>query len=191
MQTKELLRIAEEEEEAPAKPSTSGTRITDDAPEQRWDCESVLSLRSNLDNHPGVISEQSNRRYRSAGGKIRLAAKTGQHQRSVLAKCDPHGPSSRRESDLGRMCGCCMALFTCMCPWAFRRWHRQLARFIVCCGVCCDAVVHFALMFYTSVLLRQQKGCQALTLTRLYDWSHIFCIHATAWQHLSNGAMCV
>lgn len=77
VKTKELLRIAEEEEEAPAKPSTSGTRIIDDAPEQRWDCESVLSLRSNLDNHPGVISEQSNRRYRSAGGKIRLAAKTG------------------------------------------------------------------------------------------------------------------
>ncbi|KAL0054064.1 hypothetical protein WJX82_003186 [Trebouxia sp. C0006] len=77
IKTKELLRIAEEEEEAPAKPSTSGTRIIDDAPEQRWDCESVLSMRSNLDNHPGVISEQSNRRYRSAGGKIRLAAKTG------------------------------------------------------------------------------------------------------------------
>ncbi|DBA99090.1 hypothetical protein WJX77_009113 [Trebouxia sp. C0004] len=77
IKTKELSRIAEEEEEAPAKPSTSATRIIDDTPEQRWDCESVLSLRSNLDNHPGVISEQSNRRYRSAGGKIRLAAKTG------------------------------------------------------------------------------------------------------------------
>ncbi len=119
MQTKELLRIAEEEEEAPAKPSTSGTRIIDDAPEQRWDCESVLSLRSNLDNHPGVISEQPNRRYRSAGGKIRLAAKTGQHQRSILAKCKPHGPANDGESDRGRMCVCCMALLTCVCAWAF------------------------------------------------------------------------
>ncbi len=119
MQTKELLRIAEEEEEAPAKPSTSGTRIIDDAPEQRWDCESVLSLRSNLDNHPGVISEQPNRRYRSAGGKIRLAAKTGQHQRSILAKCKPHGPANDGESDHGRMCVCCMALLTCVCAWAF------------------------------------------------------------------------
>ena len=119
MQTKELLRIAAEEEEAPAKPSTSGTRIIDDAPEQRWDCESVLSMRSNLDNHPGVISEQSNRRYRSAGGKIRLAAKTGQHQRCVLAKCNSHGPASEWGSNCRLMCGCCMALLTCMCAWAF------------------------------------------------------------------------
>lgn len=118
MQTKELLRIAEEEEEAPAKPSTSGTRIIDDAPEQRWDCESVLSLRSNLDNHPGVISEQPNRRYRSAGGKIRLAAKTGQHHRRVLAKCKSHGYASSGESDHGPVCGCCLALLTCMCAWA-------------------------------------------------------------------------
>ena len=79
LQTRELLRIAEEEEEqAPAKPSTSGTRLVDEAPEARWDCESVLSLRSNLDNHPGTISEQSSRRYRPASGKIKLAAKTGQ-----------------------------------------------------------------------------------------------------------------
>ena len=119
MQTKELLRIAEEEEEAPAKPSTSGTRIIDDAPEQRWDCESVLSLHSNLDNHPGVISEQSNRRYRSAGGKIRLAAKTGQHQRSVLAMCHSHGPASSGESDYRRMCECCMACLTCLCAGPF------------------------------------------------------------------------
>ncbi|KAL3156668.1 Protein ltv1 [Trebouxia sp. C0009 RCD-2024] len=76
--TLELARIAEEEEEEAArKPSTTGSRTVEEAPQQCWDCESVLSLRSNLDNHPGTISEQSNRRYRPASGKIKLAAKTG------------------------------------------------------------------------------------------------------------------
>ena len=87
MQTKELLRIAEEEEEqAPAKPSTLGSRVVDDGPEQRWDCESVLSLRSNLDNHPGVISEQSSRRYKPASGKIKLAAKTGENRNEMSGR---------------------------------------------------------------------------------------------------------
>jgi hypothetical protein len=145
MQTKELLRIAEEEEEAPAKPSISGTRIIDDAPEQRWDCESVLSLRSNLDNHPGVISEQSNRRYRSAGGKIRLAAKTGQHQRHVLVKCNPHGPESNGEPDRGLTCGCFMALLTCMCAWAYwgggtGNWRILLSD--VVCAVMLQCISH-------------------------------------------------
>ena len=52
--------------------------MIDEGPEAKWDCESVLSLRSNLDNHPGVISEQSSRRYKPASGRIKLAAKTGQ-----------------------------------------------------------------------------------------------------------------
>ena len=83
LQTRELLRIAEEEEEeAAAKPSAVGNRIANDSPQQQWDCESVLSLRSNLDNHPGTISEQSSRRYKPASGKIKLAAKTGE-----LRKC--------------------------------------------------------------------------------------------------------
>lgn len=79
LQTRELLRIAEEEEEeeAAAKPSAVGSRFAVDTPQQQWDCESVLSLRSNLDNHPGTISEQSSRRYKPANGKIKLAAKTG------------------------------------------------------------------------------------------------------------------
>ena len=144
MQTKELLRIAEEEEEAPAKPSTSGTRVIDDAPEQRWDCESVLSLRSNLDNHPGVISEQSNRRYRAAGGKVRLAAKTGQHQRRVLAQCNSHGPASDGGSDRGRMFGCCMALLTCMHALAFwggtGTWRMLLSD--VVCAVMLQCIPH-------------------------------------------------
>ena len=78
LQTRELVQIAEEEEEqAAARPSTSVPQVFDDAPQQRWDCESVLSTRSNLDNHPGTISEQSSRRYKPASGKIKLATKTG------------------------------------------------------------------------------------------------------------------
>ena len=90
LQTRELLRIAEEEEEeAAAKPSTVGSRFAHDTPQQQWDCESVLSLRSNLDNHPGTISEQSSRRYKPASGKIKLAAKTGE-QRIHAASCHAH-----------------------------------------------------------------------------------------------------
>ena len=90
------------------------------------------------------------------------------------------------------MCGCCMAFLTCMCAWAFWGGHRQLAHAFVCCGVYCDAAMQFAPMFYTGVLLRQQKGCQASTLTRhLYDWSHTSCVHANAWQHLNDGTTCV
>ena len=90
LQTRELLRIAEEEEEeAAAKPSAVGSRIANDTPQQQWDCESVLSLRSNLDNHPGTISEQSSRRYKPASGKIKLAAKTGE-QRTHAAFWNAH-----------------------------------------------------------------------------------------------------
>eukprot|EP00951_Prasinocladus_malaysianus_P007938 scaffold57176_cov43-Prasinocladus_malaysianus.AAC.2 len=35
---------------------------------ERWDCESVLSLRSNLDNHPGRIDEPR-RKTRPTAGK--------------------------------------------------------------------------------------------------------------------------
>ena len=79
LQTRELLRRAEEEEakQSAEQPSTSGSRLVSETPQERWDCESVLSLRSNLDNHPGTISEQSNRRYKPTSGKIKLAAKTG------------------------------------------------------------------------------------------------------------------
>jgi len=40
--------------------------------EDRWDCESILSTYSNLDNHPGLIVEPS-----SKPQKIRLSNKTG------------------------------------------------------------------------------------------------------------------
>ena len=75
------MQIAEEEEaQAAARPSMLRPYVNDETPQQRWDCESVLSMRSNLDNHPGTISEQSNRRYKPANGKIKLAAKTGEQQ---------------------------------------------------------------------------------------------------------------
>lgn len=90
LQTRELVRIAEEEEEeAAARPSALGSRPAEEAPQQQWDCESVLSLRSNLDNHPGTISEQSSRRYKPASGRIKLATKTGKHQQQSLS-CDAH-----------------------------------------------------------------------------------------------------
>ena len=63
-------------EHGPAQPSTSG-HVRDDEPQQRWDCESILSTRSKLDNHPGSIPEPSSRKYKPLSGKIRLAAKTG------------------------------------------------------------------------------------------------------------------
>lgn len=98
LQTLELARIAEEEEEEAArKPSTTGSRTVEEAPQQCWDCESVLSLRSNLDNHPGTISEQSNRRYRPASGKIKLAAKTGEHWSQHRQTCLCGEPSSARQ----------------------------------------------------------------------------------------------
>ncbi len=58
-----------------------------DAPEDaRWDCESVLSLRSNLDNHPALLAEPGRPRRgcfsarpdpSAAAAPIRLSAKTG------------------------------------------------------------------------------------------------------------------
>jgi protein LTV1 len=64
-----------------ARPQRDGlpdapVRHFDDDPQERWDCESVLSLRSNLENHPGKISEP-NRRGKPGGAKIHLSAKTG------------------------------------------------------------------------------------------------------------------
>ena len=88
LQAKERLRLAEE-----AEASGNGRRadpfvMLAEQPRERWDCESVLSMRSNLDNHPGRIAEpgQPRRRPRTpsqqsvstAGGRhITLSAKTG------------------------------------------------------------------------------------------------------------------
>ncbi|GAX78082.1 hypothetical protein CEUSTIGMA_g5524.t1 [Chlamydomonas eustigma] len=45
--------------------------------EDRWDCESVLSLRSNLDNHPAKIAEPQRRAGSRGAGTIKLSNKTG------------------------------------------------------------------------------------------------------------------
>ncbi|KAL4443797.1 hypothetical protein ABPG75_011534 [Micractinium tetrahymenae] len=75
----EALRRAEEQAAAEEEAAAAGgdtqhrqERVPYYEPRERerWDCESVLSLRSNLDNHPGRISEPrgGNRRPRSTAG---------------------------------------------------------------------------------------------------------------------------
>ena len=60
--------------------------VTVGAYRERWDCDSVLSLRSNLDNHPARIAEPGHSRKPRAGSaasvggqpsRITLSAKTG------------------------------------------------------------------------------------------------------------------
>ena len=45
--------------------------------DDRWDCESVLSLRSNLENHPARIAEPQKVSGGKGGGTIKLSSKTG------------------------------------------------------------------------------------------------------------------
>lgn len=45
--------------------------------DDRWDCESVLSLRSNLENHPARIAEPQRRAGARGGEAIKLSSKTG------------------------------------------------------------------------------------------------------------------
>ena len=58
---KEAIRAAEEAENDPHKPVANGHINVDpsmfEKDRERWDCESVLSLRSNIYNHPGTITE--------------------------------------------------------------------------------------------------------------------------------------
>ena len=80
-----MLRQAEEAEQSGAPEATQ--MVTVGVHRERWDCESVLSLRSNLDNHPARIAEpgRGSRKPRaglaaSVGGqpgRITLSAKTG------------------------------------------------------------------------------------------------------------------
>ncbi len=58
-----------------ALPDTLGTVVVDRG--ERWDCESVLSLRSNLENHPGRIVEPQSRTGGKGGARIELSRKTG------------------------------------------------------------------------------------------------------------------
>ena len=90
MQAKELLRLdearAERREAAsdgPQPPLAPFARHPLAAEEPRWDCDSVLSLRSNADNHPALLGEPGRRRWRpnpdpkDPSPAIRLSAKTG------------------------------------------------------------------------------------------------------------------
>lgn len=47
--------------------------VDDDTPDKKWDCESVLSMSSNLYNHPKMIAEPRSRK----SSKIVIDAKTG------------------------------------------------------------------------------------------------------------------
>ena len=86
MQAKEALRSAEDAERQGAPEATQMVAVADPLRE-RWDCESVLSLRSNLDNHPARIAEPGHSRKPRAGfeagpdarrpARITLSAKTG------------------------------------------------------------------------------------------------------------------
>lgn len=70
--------LLHKKEECDAEPLST---VLVEATHERWDCESVLSLRSNLDNHPGQIVEPLKSRKQATGssvaGTIKLSAKTG------------------------------------------------------------------------------------------------------------------
>ncbi len=80
-----MSRQAEAAERCGAPEATQ--MVTVGVHRERWDCESVLSLRSNLDNHPARIAEPGHgSRKPQAGlaasvggqpGRITLSAKTG------------------------------------------------------------------------------------------------------------------
>ena len=79
-----MQRQAEEAERSGAPEATQMVAIG--AYRERWDCESVLSLRSNLDNHPARIAEPGHSRKPRPGSaasvsgqpsRIALSAKTG------------------------------------------------------------------------------------------------------------------
>jgi hypothetical protein len=80
---------------------------------ERWDCESVLSLRSNLDNHPGRIVEPQRRMGARGGSGIALSAKTGMplatgvtgamsaHQQHPPARIDEEGNEEGEQGEEG------------------------------------------------------------------------------------------
>jgi len=93
-QARELVRAEEERAERRAgsgpdpgaRPLAPLARHPDAPEDARWDCESVLSLRSNLDNHPALLAEPGRPRRGcfaarpdpgAAAAPIRLSAKTG------------------------------------------------------------------------------------------------------------------
>ncbi|KAK9846608.1 hypothetical protein WJX81_007566 [Elliptochloris bilobata] len=89
---RELLRLEEARAERregstddPRPPPAPFARHPDAAEEQRWDCESVLSLRSNADNHPALLAEPARRR-RATGGCGDGASITGESVASAARR---------------------------------------------------------------------------------------------------------
>ena len=71
LQAKELIEAGALHEEDDAVPA----RITDACAARMWDCESVLSRQTNLDNHPGLLQEpQHARRTRTTSRPAPCAA---------------------------------------------------------------------------------------------------------------------
>lgn len=69
-QARARLRVYEEEEaERDGSDNDEGPMPYPEEPRERWDCESVLTTLSNVDNHPGKISEPA--RPSGKGGFIR------------------------------------------------------------------------------------------------------------------------
>ena len=84
-QAKEALRAAELAEFTGQRRETELVVMPADHLRERWDCESVLSLRSNLDNHPGRISEPA-RRLRAPRGTSQLGSSVGAAQITLSTK---------------------------------------------------------------------------------------------------------
>ena len=61
-QAKEQLRVLEEQEEAePSREEEESFDQAEEAPRDAWDCESILSTRSTLYNHPTRIDSGGRR----------------------------------------------------------------------------------------------------------------------------------
>ena len=58
----------------------------------QWDCESVLSMRSNLDNHPGTLDEPKRGRRRGMGGRVAGASSHGDLEGSNPSTISTKGP---------------------------------------------------------------------------------------------------
>ena len=77
MQAKEHVRAAEQRPDSSAERAINHWEEHD--PKEQWDCESVLTCMSNLDNHPGKIMEPGGRRRpcQQPLQRIHLSSKTG------------------------------------------------------------------------------------------------------------------
>lgn len=72
------IRLAEEEENSGSNTkiqNTSNIDLVFEKPREEWDCESILSLKSNMYNHPGTISEPA--KSHNAGAKTIELNKSG------------------------------------------------------------------------------------------------------------------